>query len=490
MMELKDILGAFSQEKKVRGSGNPVIRSLQFDSRKIENDSLFFAIKGTQTDGHDYIVKAIENGAVAIVCEILPDELTDTVVWVKVGDAQIALAEMAAAFYGHPSKSLALIGVTGTNGKTTIVTLLYNLFRQLGKKVGLISTINYRVGDKIYPSSHTTPDPLNLQRLLREMVDQGCSHAFMEVSSHAMVQNRVDGVHFSGGIFTNLSHDHLDYHGSFDAYLKAKKSFFDMLPKTAFALSNIDDKRGRVMLQNTAASIQTYSQSRPSDFRVKVIENGFDGMLLEIDGDQIFCRLIGDFNADNLLAIYACAILLEMDKMEVLTAMTNLNSAEGRFDYIRQEAKNITGVVDYAHTPDALEKLLQTISKIRRKAQRIITVVGCGGDRDKTKRPVMARVACQYSDQVIFTSDNPRTEDPHGILADMIAGIEEKDEEIVLEIENRREAIKTATRLAKTGDIIVIAGKGHEPYQEINGVRHEFNDKEILTAALKIEKVY
>lgn len=494
MMELNDLLAELRYEREVRGSANCFIKSLQFDSRKIESGSLFIAVRGLTTDGHNYISNALENGAIAVVCEALPDnyqelesQTSNSVCWVKVANTQLALADLAAVFYRHPSRELHLVGVTGTNGKTTIVTLLYELFRSLNEKVGLISTIRYLVNEKAYPSTHTTPNPLRAQQLLRQMVDEGCQYAFMEVSSHAMVQDRVRNIHFSGGVFTNLTHDHLDYHGDFGAYLKAKKSFFDMLPKSAFALSNIDDKNGRVMLQNTAADIKTYAQGKPADYRVRVLENDFGGMLLEIDNEQVFCRLIGSFNADNLLAIYATARLLGREKMEVLTAMTKLSSAEGRFDFIRQENENITGIVDYAHTSDALEKLLDTVRKIRKKGQQIITVIGCGGDRDKTKRPKMARVACHFSDQVILTSDNPRTEDPFSILADMKTGVEEKDNAKVLEIENRREAIKTAVRLAQKGDIIVVAGKGHEPYQEINGVRHPFNDKEVLASAFGLK---
>jgi len=495
MMELKELLAELRYEREVRGSANCLIKSLQFDSRKIESGSLFIAVRGLTTDGHNYISNALENGAVAVVCEKLPDDYQEIesrspngICWVKIANTQVALADLAAIYYRHPSRDLKLVGVTGTNGKTTIVTLLYELFRSLNEKVGLISTIRYKVNEQTFPSTHTTPNPLRAQQLLRQMVDEGCRYAFMEVSSHAMVQDRVRNIHFSGGVFTNLTHDHLDYHGDFDSYLKAKKSFFDLLPKSAFALSNIDDKRGAVMLQNTQASKKTYAQSKPADYRVRVLENDFGGMLLDLDGEQVFCRLIGSFNADNLLAIYATARLLGREKMEVLTAMTTLSSAEGRFDFIRQEEQNITGIVDYAHTSDALEKLLDTVRKIRNKGQRIITVIGCGGDRDKTKRPKMARVACHFSDQVILTSDNPRTENPFDILVDMKTGVEKSEESKVLEIENRREAIRTAVRLARKGDIIVVAGKGHEPYQEINGVRHPFNDKEVLASAFGLEE--
>jgi len=401
-----------------------------------------------------------------------------------VADSAAALGLITDHFYNHPSQQLQLVGVTGTNGKTTTVTLLYNLFQNLGYKCGLLSTVENKIGQRIIPSTHTTPDSVAINALLAEMVEAGCDYAFMEVSSHAVEQQRISGLHFAGGIFTNISHDHLDYHKTFDNYIKAKKGFFDKLPKTAFALTNVDDKRGEVMLQNTKAKIAKYSLQRMADYRAKILENSLLGLRLELDGADFHGRLIGEFNAYNLLAVYAAAILLKQEKSEVLQALSEVQTAEGRFDYIFNQAQQILGIVDYAHTPDALEKVLQTIRQLRKAGSKIITVVGCGGDRDKTKRPEMAKIACNLSDQAILTSDNPRTEQPEAILKDMEAGVPKEVEHKVLTIVDRKQAIKTASRIARNGDIILVAGKGHEKYQDINGVKHPFDDKEILKAEI------
>ncbi len=468
----------------VIGDSEKIIAELCFDSRKVKADTCFFAVGGTHIDGHTFIEGAIESGAIAIVCEHLPEKLSEHITYIQVKSSSLALGICAANFYGNPSEKLRLVGITGTNGKTTTVTLLHELFMKLGYRVGLLSTIQNKIHDRILPATHTTPDPLQLNKILSEMVDDGCSHAFMEVSSHAIDQHRIAGLRFAGAIFSNITHDHLDYHKTFDAYLKAKKTFFDELPKTAFALSNIDDRNGSVMLQNTLAKKYTYALKSMADFRCKIIENSFSGLHLHIDQSDVYCRLVGSFNAYNLLAIYSTAVLLGEDSQTVLAILSNLQSAEGRFETLKS-AKDIVAIVDYAHTPDALENVLSTISDVRSGGETLITVVGCGGDRDKTKRPIMAKIACKMSDKVILTSDNPRTEDPQSILDQMNEGVETSEKSKVLSILNREEAIRTACMLAHPGDIILVAGKGHEKYQEINGVRHPFDDKEKLINALQ-----
>jgi UDP-N-acetylmuramoyl-L-alanyl-D-glutamate--2,6-diaminopimelate ligase len=478
MQTLKDILYK-APLTEIVGSTNVEIGLVCFDSRKVTANCLFIATIGMQVDGHNYIDKAIGLGAKAIVCEEFPANITAGITYVKVKDSNIALAIIAGNFYGNPSGKIKLIGVTGTNGKTTTVTLLFKLFRAMGYNVGLLSTVKNQINDQIIPATHTTPDALQLNALLSAMVDEGCAYCFMEVSSHAVVQHRVTGIEFAGGVFTNITHDHLDYHKTFDAYIKAKKSFFDALGENAFALTNIDDKNGMVMLQNTKAKKLTYSLRAMSDFKCRMIENGFGGLLLNIDGNEVLCRLIGSFNAYNLLAVYATAVLLDQDKLDVLVHLSTLTSVEGRFDYIRSK-DNIIGIVDYAHTPDALQNVLETIKDIRTGNEKVITVVGCGGDRDAEKRPVMAKIACEMSDKVILTSDNPRSEEPEEIIKQMQKGVSAAYYKIYISITDRKEAIKTACSLAEPGDIILIAGKGHENYQEIKGVKHHFDDKEEL----------
>jgi UDP-N-acetylmuramoyl-L-alanyl-D-glutamate--2,6-diaminopimelate ligase len=464
---------------RVTGSTEIVISALHFDSRKVEPGTLFFAIRGGSSDGHRFIGTAIEQGAVAIVCETLPDERHEGICYLLTGDSRQTLGLMAAAYYDHPSERLKLVGVTGTNGKTTTVTLLHQLFRDLGHGAGLISTIRNKINDTMIPATHTTPDPIQLNELLRRMAGQGCSHCFMEVSSHAVDQHRISGLTFSGGIFTNLTHDHLDYHHTFDAYLKAKKGFFDLLPEGAFALVNKDDRNGPVMLQNTKASKYTYSLQSMADFRCRVVENQFQGLQLSFEGQDVWFRLIGSFNAYNLLTVYAAARLLGQDATEVLTLLSRMEPVDGRFNAIRS-GNGITAIVDYAHTPDALKNVLETIQSIRTGNEQMITVVGAGGNRDVAKRPVMAGIACTFSDRVILTSDNPRNEDPEAILADMLRGVEKHQSRKVLVIVNRLEAIRTACALAKPGDILLVAGKGHETYQEVRGERTHFDDREIL----------
>jgi UDP-N-acetylmuramoyl-L-alanyl-D-glutamate--2,6-diaminopimelate ligase len=470
--------------EEVVGSTHVAISSVTFDSRTVKKDSLFVATKGTTVDGHEYIQKAIQNGAIAIVCEQLPTQLEETVTYVKVTDSSYSLGIIACNYYDNPSEKLKLVGVTGTNGKTTTVTLLFNLFKSLGYSVGLLSTVQNRINNTIIPSTHTTPDALTLNELLANMVEQGCEFVFMEVSSHAVVQHRISGISFTGAVFTNITHDHLDYHKTFDAYIKAKKTFFDLLPATAFSLTNRDDKNGPIMLQNTKAQKNTYGLKSLADFKCRIIENHLNGLLLNIDNHEIWVKLIGTFNAYNVLAIYATAILLKQDKTNVLTALSNLNSVEGRFQYIRS-SQGVIGIVDYAHTPDALKNVLETIKDIRTGNEQVITLVGCGGDRDVTKRPIMAAIACEYSNKVILTSDNPRSEDPEEILNQMQKGIAPTDAKKTLRISDRREAIKTACSFSNKGDIILIAGKGHEKYQEIKGVKYDFDDLEILKETIK-----
>lgn len=481
MKNLQDLLTKVSV-LEIKGNQNRAVNKLTLDSRQAEQGSLFAALRGYKTDGHQFIEKAISNGATVVLLEELPTDLHPDVTYVKVTDSAASLGWMASNFYNRPSEKLKLVGVTGTNGKTTTVTLLYNLFQALGYKTGLLSTVENRIGEVVVSATHTTPNSIAVNHLLADMVEAGCDYAFMEVSSHAAHQRRIVGLEFAGAIFTNISHDHLDYHKTFDEYIKAKKSFFDILTKNAFALVNVDDKRGDVMVQNTQASVYRYSLQKLTDFKAKILENSLLGLHLEINGQEFYGRLIGEFNAYNLLAVYATGILLGQDKAEVLTALSQLKAAEGRFDYIFDQKRQVLGIVDYAHTPDALEKVLDTIRQLRQVDARVITVVGCGGDRDKTKRPEMAKIACNLSEQVILTSDNPRTEQPEAILADMEAGVPKDAAGRVLTITDRKQAIKTACRIAQSGDIILVAGKGHEKYQEINGVKYPFDDKEILNS--------
>ncbi len=481
-MQLQDVLYGVAITNLV-GSTNREVSMLTFDSRKVQQNAVFFAVRGTLSDGHQFIGQTIDAGAVVVICEEIPEQRNAAVTYIEVDSTTVALGIMAANFYGNPSAKLKLVGITGTNGKTTIATLLFKLFTSLNFSVGMISTVQNQINDEIIPATHTTPDPLALNALLQRMVDEGCEYCFMEVSSHAVVQHRIEGLIFAGGVFSNITHDHLDFHKTFDNYIKAKKAFFDALPKSAFALTNTDDKNGLVMLQNTKASKKTYALKQLADFKANVIENRFSGLNLEIDHVDVFFKLVGSFNAYNLLAVYGTAMLLEQDKLRVLTILSNLTGAEGRFDYVTN-SKQIIGIVDYAHTPDAVQNVLSTIHDIRKGTEQVITVIGCGGDRDKTKRPVMAQVACDWSDKVILTSDNPRTENPQTIVEEMEAGVSPTNKRKTLTILDRREAIKTACHLARPGDIILIAGKGHEKYQEINGVRHHFDDKEVLTEQL------
>ncbi|MDX5436037.1 MAG: UDP-N-acetylmuramoyl-L-alanyl-D-glutamate--2,6-diaminopimelate ligase [Pontibacter sp.] len=471
---LKDI-----KPLQVQGATDIAIEAITFDSRQVREGVAFVAVRGVQTDGHAFIQKAEEAGAAAIICEELPAEPKESITYVQVEDSGDALGKMAAAFYDYPSKKLKLVGVTGTNGKTSTVTLLHKLFRELGYHVGMLSTVQNQIDETVIPSTHTTPDAVKLNELLAQMVKAGCAFCFMEVSSHAMVQKRVAGLQFAGGVFTNITHDHLDYHHTFDEYIKAKKSFFDILPKGAFALVNTDDKRGPVMVQNTKAEVHEFSLRKATEFKARIIDNTIQGLHMDVDGHEIWCKLIGAFNAYNFLGVYAAAVLLGEDPVEVLTVLSSLNTAAGRFDYIVSDA-HITGIVDYAHTPDALENVLNTIQQIRTPLQKVITVVGCGGNRDASKRPLMADIACRLSDKVILTSDNPRFEEPQAILEDMQKGVKPLDFKKTLSVLDRREAIKTACMLAEPNDIILVAGKGHETYQEIKGVKTDFDDKQVL----------
>lgn len=484
MKLLKDILYKVGLVEII-GSTNVAIAAISFDSRKIEMDSLFVAVKGTLSDGHKYIDDTIAKGAVAVLCEELPNILNEKVTYIKVNDASVALGIVAGNFYDNPSESLVLVGVTGTNGKTTTVTLLFSLFKKMGYNVGLLSTVKNQINNEIIPATHTTPDAIQLNALLRQMLDKGCTHCFMEVSSHAVMQNRISGIHFSGGVFTNITHDHLDYHKTFQEYIKAKKRFFDMLGPDAFALTNKDDANGELMLQNTKATKKTYSLHAMADFRCKVVENQFSGLLLNIDNNEVWSKLIGNFNAYNLLAVYATAVLLKEDKTNVLTTLSTLSSVEGRFQYIRSD-NGIIGIVDYAHTPDALMNVLKTIKDIRTGNEQVITVVGCGGDRDAAKRPIMAKIACDLSNKVILTSDNPRSEEPEAIIKQMEKGVDAVNHKKTISITDRSEAIKMACSIAKAGDIILVAGKGHEKYQEIKGVKHPFDDMQVLKENFKL----
>ena len=467
----------------VTGDSSTVIGDISFDSRNVGPETLFVAVRGTRSDGHDFIAAAVQAGARAVICEKLPDITGSGVCWIKTDDSARTLGVVASEFYGNPSSSLKLTGVTGTNGKTTIATLLYRMFTKLGYKCGLFSTVcNYIVNTEL-PATHTTPDPVELNRNLAAMVEAGCDYAFMEVSSHAVDQKRIAGLNFAGGIFTNLTHDHLDYHKTFDNYLKAKKAFFDSLPSSSFALVNNDDRNGKVMLQNCRASGYTFSTRGISDFRCTVLEQDFSGMALRIQGEDVWTRFVGDYNASNLLAVYSASVILGAEKEEVLRILSELKSVPGRLEVVEGPG-GISCLVDYAHTPDALKNVITTINRIRPGDKQLITVVGAGGDRDRTKRPEMAAITAEGSSKVILTSDNPRTEDPDKILEDMEAGITPDVRRKVLRITNRREAIKTAVMLAAPGDVVLVAGKGHENYQEINGIKHHFDDREELKSAL------
>lgn len=477
-MKLKEILKHI-QVRKIIGESDMEINGINMDSRLIEKGHIFIAVKGTQTDGHSYISKAIEKGAVAVICESLPEERMDGVVYVEVEDSVGTVGKVATNFYDDPTSKMELVGVTGTNGKTTIATLLYNMFRYFGYKVGLISTVCNYIDDEAIPTEHTTPDPITLNKLLGRMAESGCKYVFMEVSSHSIAQKRISGLKFAGGIFTNLTRDHLDYHKTVENYLKAKKKFFDDMPKNAFCLTNLDDKNGLVMTQNTKAKIYTYSLRSLCDFKGKVLEDGFEGMLLDINNVEVNVQFIGRFNASNLLAVYGTACLLCKSADEVLRVLSMLHPVTGRFDAMRSK-RGYTVIVDYAHTPDALVNVLNTIHEVLEDKGRVITVVGAGGNRDKGKRPIMAQEAVKGSERIIITSDNPRFEEPQDIINDMLAGLNMEQKSKILAIIDRKEAIRTACMLAQSGDVILIAGKGHENYQEIKGVKYHFDDKEIV----------
>ncbi len=483
MPKIGEILNC-CETSEVRGSTDTEIVSVTTDSRKVEKGSLFIAVRGMQHDGHEFIPEAVERGAVAVVCERIPVRPQGDATYICVKDSAAEAGRLASAFYGYPSGKLKVVGITGTNGKTTTAMLLYRLFMEMGYRAGLISTVEYRVNDRSLPAFFTTPDPVGLQQLLSEMVSAGCSHCFMEVSSHSVVQKRIKGIHFAGGIFTNITRDHLDYHNSFSDYLKTKKEFFDSLPEEAFALVNIDDKNGTLMIQNSKAVNKTFAVRRMADYKARVIESHFDGMLLNIGGKELWTRLIGEFNAYNLMAAVAAADLLGAASEDVLRTASNFDVVPGRFEYVKSDT-GITAIVDYAHTPDALENVLKTINNLKRKEQQVITVVGTGGDRDRGKRPVMASIAMKYSNKLILTSDNPRNEDPEQIIKDMMEGIKKEEISNVLSITGRADAIKTACMIASPGDIILVAGKGHETYQEIKGKRHHFDDREVIESVFK-----
>lgn len=479
MRSLKDLLYSVSISQTV-GRTDISVNEIQFDSRKVQQNDVFVAVRGVTVDGHEYINKAIELGASAVVCEEIPTQFDENVTYIQVTNAQIALGVLASNYYDNPTKDLKLVGVTGTNGKTTTTTLLYELFTKMGYACALISTIKIVIDGEVIPSTHTTPDILTLNKMFREAVDRGCEFAFMEVSSHGIHQNRIAGLHFSVAGFNNITHDHLDYHVTFANYIAAKKKFFDDLPKSAVAITNVDDKNGLVMLQNTVATKKTYALRTDADFKAKILENQFDGMLLEFNGKEFWTSLIGRFNAYNLLEVFAIASILGQDELQILTALSTLKNVDGRFQTFKT-ASGIVVIVDYAHTPDALENVLNTIEAIRTKNEQLITVVGCGGDRDKTKRPEMADIASAQSQVAIFTSDNPRTEDPEVILQEMEVGVKPQYYNRTLKITDRKEAIKTALKMAEPNDIILIAGKGHETYQEVNGVKSHFSDLEVAT---------
>jgi UDP-N-acetylmuramoyl-L-alanyl-D-glutamate--2,6-diaminopimelate ligase len=478
-MRLQDILYKVGI-RSVVGKTDIEVKDIQIDSRKVKKGCVFIAVKGAAADGHQFIDKAIESGAVAVIGEIMPLLAKEGIVYVQVENSAAAAGYMAHNFFGQPSEKMKIVGVTGTNGKTTIVTLLYKLFTSLGYKCGLLSTVENHIGDKVVPATHTTPDAISLNVLLKQMADEGCTHVFMEASSHAIQQHRITGLQFAGGLFSNITHDHLDYHKTFDEYIRVKKAFFDSLSSSAFAISNADDKRGAVMLQNTNAKKYFYSLKTLADFKGKIIENSLMGLVMDVNGQEVHFRLIGEFNAYNLLAVYGAAVCMSEDKHEVLRNLSVLTGAEGRFDYMLSGKDKVIAIVDYAHTPDALLNVLSTIKKLKKGFEQVITVVGCGGDRDKTKRPVMAEVACEHSDKVIFTSDNPRSEDPVQIIKDMEEGLQPAARRKYISIADRKEAIKTAISLAKPEDIVLIAGKGHEKYQEIKGVKYDFDDKKMV----------
>jgi UDP-N-acetylmuramoyl-L-alanyl-D-glutamate--2,6-diaminopimelate ligase len=484
MAELKDLVYKVSLTSTYGDMGIEV-KGICFDSRKVQQGFLFIAVRGTLSDGHGYIDKAISLGATGVICEKLPETINEKIVYVTVKNSAHALGVIAGNFYGNPSEKLKLTGVTGTNGKTTVATLLYKLFNLLGHRSGLLSTVENRIVDKVIPSTHTTPDPIQLNELLQKMVEAGCAHAFIEVSSHAIDQERIAGLKFAGAIFTNITHDHLDYHKTFENYIKAKKKYFDELTPDAFALVNADDKRGMVMLQNTKAKKQTFGLKKMVDFKGKILTNSIEGLELEIGNKIVWFKLIGDFNAYNLLAVYGAATLLGEDSDEVLTKLSSLDGAVGRFELVLPGAK-VTAIVDYAHTPDALKNVLETIAQFRTGNEQVITVVGCGGNRDRTKRPLMASIACRMSDKVVLTSDNPRDEDPMEIIKEMQTGIMPTEVRKTLVMADREEAIKTACMMAKENDIILVAGKGHETYQEIKGVKHPFDDREVVERMLKL----
>ena len=478
-MILADLLYKVSI-RAVLGSTNIEVKDLQVDSRKVSTASCFMAIKGSTMDGHQFIDIAIQNGATTVICEMLPGVVSENITYVQVENSAVAAGYISHNFYGAPSAAIKLVGVTGTNGKTTIVTLLWKLFTALGYKCGLISTIQNQIGNTVVLATHTTPDAISVNALLSQMLDAGCQYVFMECSSHAIHQHRIAGLQFTGALFSNISHDHLDYHTTFEEYIRVKKSWFDGLPSSAFAISNADDKRGRVMLQNTSAKKYYYSLTTMADCKGKILDNSLTGLHMLVNDTEVYFRMIGEFNAYNLLAVFEAAVCLGQDKNLVLQLLSSLDGAEGRFDYMLSNQDKIMGIIDYAHTPDALLNVLATIKKLRQGNERIITVVGCGGDRDKTKRPIMAAVACEYSDQVIFTSDNPRNEDPLEILREMELGVNVVARKKYITIADRKEAIKTAVKLALKEDIILVAGKGHEKYQEIKEVRYDFDDKKML----------
>lgn len=486
MMELINILGDLKYE--LHGGSDIKIKSLVFDSRVANEVTMFVALKGTTQDGHTYISDVISKGCKCILCEELPEKITEGITFIKVSDSHEALGVAASNIYGSPSSNFKLVGVTGTNGKTSVATLLHRLFTQLGYKVGLLSTVCNFIGEKKIDATHTTPDSISLNRLMSEMDGAGCDYVFMEVSSHAIHQKRIAGLQFDGGVFTNITHDHLDYHKTFDAYIKAKKLFFDTLSDEAFALVNLDDKRGSVMVQNTKAKVNTFSLHHISDFKAKVLESHFDGTMLSINNTEVWTQLIGEFNSSNLLAVYAVAELLGMEKQEILAQLSTLQTVDGRFQYLRSNT-GVTAIIDYAHTPDALLNVLKTINSIRQGSGQLISIVGAGGNRDKTKRPEMAKIASNSSDKTILTSDNPRDEEPQSIIDDMLNGVEMHRRQKVIAIVDRREAIRTACMLAQPGDIILVAGKGHETYQEIKGVRTHFSDKEIISESFMLNQL-
>ena len=483
MKLLKDILYGVSLDEVV-GNTHMAISNIEFDSRKIQRGSLFVALSGSVVDGHDFIDASIEKGAIAVICETIPEGVNQNVTYLIVEDSHRALGIAAANFYDHPSEQLKVVGITGTNGKTTVATTLYELFQSQNISTGLISTVRNKVQRETLEATHTTPDAITIQRLLRQMVDKGCKYVFMEVSSHGLHQKRVAGLKFSGAVFTNISLDHLDYHKTFKEYIAAKKLLFDHLPSNAFALVNVDDKNGRIMVQNTKAKVYSYALKTEADYKAKILENQFTGLLLKINDQEFWSRMVGPFNAYNLAAVFGVADLLRQEALQTMTVLSTLGAVEGRFQTVQDKKSTIHGIVDYAHTPDALDNVLKTIGQIRTQNEKLITVVGCGGDRDNSKRPLMAQIASELSDQVILTSDNPRTEDPELIIEQMEAGVEAQNKRKCLSIVNRKEAIRTAVRMASPGDIILVAGKGHEKYQDINGLKHPFDDVEILQTEL------